>query len=81
MERDEYFMMTEINSDPELETYTSTMLLCEKCGNKSISRAVKCEGCSLIFFYKTFSDLPDKCPKCGYSPTEQFQNMRKGKGK
>ena len=81
MDMDEYFMMTEENLGPEQETHTPALRICEKCGKKSISKAVKCNECSLIFFYETSSDLPDKCPKCGYSSTEQFQNMRKQKDK
>lgn len=47
-------------------------LICKKCGEPGVYRAVKCEKCGLVFEIGTIPrDFEDRCPKCGYSKTEQ----------
>ncbi len=51
-------------------------LVCEKCGEESVYRAVKCEKCGLVFEkYPVHGDFADRCPECGYSKIEE--NRRK----
>ena len=47
-------------------------LPCQECGEKGAYRAVKCESCGNIFYYGASGPqaFPDKCPKCGFSATE-----------
>ena len=52
-------------------------LICEKCNQESIYRAVCCAKCGLVFengaiFEITLDikDYPDRCPKCRYSQRE-----------
>ncbi len=48
-------------------------LVCKECGEESIYRAIKCQKCGIIFFYGAVrDDLVDRCPECGYSPTEEI---------
>jgi len=51
-------------------------LVCEKCGEESVYRAVKCAKCGKIFFYGSAgsSDFADRCD-CGYSQIKE--NRRK----
>lgn len=43
-------------------------LVCEKCGEESVYRAVRCQKCGLIFSIGSVAgDFSDKCPQCGYS--------------
>ena len=47
---------------------------CEKCGEESVFAAIKCEKCDKIFFPGTVEGkYEDKCPECGYSPTEEAE--------
>ena len=60
-------------------------LTCKECGQDSLSRAVKCEKCGLVFFMGAsgFDDFQDRCPECGYSKIEEdrerAQEARKSK--
>jgi Zn finger protein HypA/HybF involved in hydrogenase expression len=47
---------------------------CSKCNQKSAYVAMKCEKCGNVFVpnYQS-SDGFDKCPKCGFSPSQQEQ--------
>ena len=65
----EYFTFLEKNTKPW--TMEKPPLVCEKCGEKSVYRAVKCEKCESIFEpgWKS-GDFEDRCPKCGYSKIE-----------
>ena len=69
IDRDIYLMSLQTTKTPQ-------PLICEKCKKPSAYGAVKCKKCEQVFFYNTFPDLPDKCPNCGYSPTEKFQNHK-----
>ena len=52
-------------------------LTCEKCGQASAYRAVKCEKCGIVFFYgRVPNDYADRCPECGYSKTESERKAR-----
>jgi predicted RNA-binding Zn-ribbon protein involved in translation (DUF1610 family) len=58
------------NTDPM--AMRQPAITCEKCGKKTGYRAMKCEKCNVVFFYgEVVNDFPDKCPKCGFSTTEQ----------
>jgi predicted RNA-binding Zn-ribbon protein involved in translation (DUF1610 family) len=47
-------------------------IVCPKCGEDSGYRAEKCEKCGLVFERGSVpNDLPDRCPKCGYSAIEE----------
>lgn len=47
-------------------------LICKECGKKKAYRAEKCEKDGTVFFYSSIpGDFPDRCPKCGYSKTEE----------
>lgn len=44
---------------------------CEKCGEESVYKAIKCKNCGEVFFpYEGSKDIEDKCPKCGFSETD-----------
>jgi len=47
-------------------------LICPKCGEPSVYKAVKCPMCGLVFetAWKR-GDFEDRCPKCGYSQIEK----------
>lgn len=52
------------------------ILTCPKCNQKSCMVATKCEKCETIFIPQMMTGqnpgaYPDKCPKCGYSPSEE----------
>lgn len=54
-------------------------MVCEKCGQQSIYRAVKCPNCQKVFFYgMSLTDFPDRCPFCDYSQTEELRNSARG---
>lgn len=45
---------------------------CPECGRKTIDRAVRCQNCDKVFFmYAVLNDFPDRCPYCGFSPSEK----------
>jgi len=45
---------------------------CPKCSRESVYLAYRCEKCGEIFFTSpTLGAQGDKCPKCGFSKTEQ----------
>ena len=71
MDIDNYLVSLQEHADPMSEITTPPPLVCEKCGQESVSRAVKCKKCELIFFYGTSTDFPDRCPECGYSSVEE----------
>jgi len=77
MDKAEYFRQIEelaLANPPEM--MQTPPLVCEKCGEKSVYRAVKCAKCGKIFFYGAAGtgDFPDRC-ECGYSQIEE--NRRK----
>lgn len=61
-------MLTSPPGDPRIK--------CEKCGKLTLRPAVKCPHCGTVFFENSVrGDLPDKCPKCGYSQTEETRKQ------
>jgi predicted RNA-binding Zn-ribbon protein involved in translation (DUF1610 family) len=59
-----------------LDKYRDGMIapgvICPKCGEKSGYRAIKCEKCGNVFEkVAALDDFSDRCPKCGYSATEE----------
>lgn len=66
----EYFKYIEKNTEPN--SLSPPPLICQKCGEESIYRAVKCAKCGLVFEEGTVrSDFLDRCAKCGYSKIEE----------
>jgi predicted Zn-ribbon and HTH transcriptional regulator len=69
MDRRDYFEALEALSQPG--EMSIPPLLCEKCGEQSVYRAVKCEKCGHLFFYTIKpGDFADRCPECGFSKIE-----------
>jgi predicted RNA-binding Zn-ribbon protein involved in translation (DUF1610 family) len=57
-------------------------VVCPKCGEDSGYRAEKCEKCGLVFERGSVpNDLPDRCPKCGYSAIEEARKKARSKKK
>jgi len=54
-------------------------LTCEQCGKPAVTEAMKCEKCEEVFRKGAVpGDYADKCPDCGYSPTEARYKERMG---
>lgn len=52
-------------------------LTCEKCGNDSAYRAIKCEKCGTIFRRVAGrGTFADRCPECGFSKTQEDISRR-----
>jgi len=52
---------------------------CKECGEASVYRAVKCGKCGHLFLYGSKGlDFADRCPKCGYSQTEEHRKAKGG---
>jgi ribosomal protein L40E len=65
----EYFEYVEKNYD--YQSPSAPALICQKCGERSVYRAVRCEKCGLVFETGSLpGDYNDRCPKCGYSKLE-----------
>jgi predicted Zn-ribbon and HTH transcriptional regulator len=66
----EYFKYVEKHADPR--STKPPALVCKKCGQKSVYRAVKCAKCGFTFERGTVpADFADRCPKCRYSKVEE----------
>jgi len=50
-------------------------IACPKCGQKDGYRAEKCGKCEFIFERVVTNDMPDRCPKCGYSAIEEMRKQ------
>ena len=76
MGKKSYFEAIEKNFDPDAET--APPLKCEKCGKLSAYRALKCPYCGTVFIRGIMgqNDLPDRCPKCRRSETEEIRKER-----
>jgi len=76
MDKKEYFEYVQTHARPG----GMEPLACEKCGENSIHRAVKCPECGTVFFYGQAGpqDFRDRCPKCNYSATEERRKARRG---
>jgi len=65
----QYFEYVEKHDDPSMGE--APPLICKKCGEHSVHRAVKCENCGLVFEMGTIrGDYQDRCPKCRHSKLE-----------
>ena len=79
----EYYEYLEKNTTATMMTVPA--LICTRCGELSVYRAIKCEKCGLVFeaSWKR-GDFEDRCPKCGYSKIEDERkraaNMRRKLG-
>ena len=52
-------------------TNTGGAVVCDKCGQDSAYKAIKCEKCGKVFVgVPTVEDYLDRCPECGYSKME-----------
>ena len=53
-------------------------LTCLKCGQEEAYTAVKCGKCGNTFFPDPtiYADFQDRCPKCGYSASEEKHKSR-----
>ena len=60
-----------IKSNPEISDLPA--LVCDKCGQRSVFKAIKCKKCDNFFFKGEAgaSDYSDRCTKCKFSPTEE----------
>jgi len=66
----EYHEFIQANADPR--SPMPPAMVCKKCRQKSVFRAVKCAKCGFVFERGTvLADFADRCPKCRYSKTEQ----------
>ncbi|HUT31635.1 MAG TPA: hypothetical protein VMX13_17735 [Sedimentisphaerales bacterium] len=75
----DYFVYVEKNQD--WRSAGAPALVCEICGEPSIYRAVKCEGCGFVFEMGSVPlDYQDRCPRCKFSRLEhdKKQNGRDG---
>ncbi len=55
------------------------VLLCKECGKKSLFKAVKCENCGKVFFWRQSgaNDFADRCPYCKHSAEAEKREKRK----
>ena len=74
----EYFEYLEEHGDPR--SPIPPALICEKCGQESVYRAIKCAKCDLVFERGTVErTFADQCPKCGYSQIREDRKAAAGK--
>jgi predicted RNA-binding Zn-ribbon protein involved in translation (DUF1610 family) len=71
MPKRDYFVWIEEHSNAA--TMSTPPLICEKCGEESGYRAVKCEKCGLVFFWGALGSdaYSDECPECGHSAVRE----------
>jgi len=77
MGRRDYYETLQKKADPFAST--TPPLLCSKCQQESLYAAEKCQNpqCGIVFFSGTIrGDLPDRCPKCKQSATEESRKKR-----
>jgi ribosomal protein L37E len=54
-------------------------IVCPKCSEESGYQAEKCEKCGFIFEIGSVpNDVKDRCPKCGYSASEEARKKARG---
>ena len=72
MDKEEYFKQEEEEKRLNSDAMGQLPITCQKCGEKSLFRAFKCDKCGEVFFYGAvgYNDFADRCPKCGYSALE-----------
>jgi ribosomal protein L40E len=58
---------------------TAPPIVCPKCGEESGYRAEKCGKCEFVFERGSVpNDVQDRCPKCGYSASEELRKKARG---
>ena len=70
MDKKEYFAsMKELYTPRAIE---APALVCEKCSEESVYRALKCPKCESVFEAGVAEDIQfeDRCPKCDFSQKE-----------
>ena len=76
MDLKDYYTALKENPDPN---YPSSIpaLVCEKCRQKSVYLAEKCEKCGLVFYLYSSGakDFKDRCPKCRFSKIEEEEKL------
>ena len=73
-----YFEEVQKRTNPLMMTQTPG-IMCEKCSKESVYRAEKCQNpeCGITFLSGIVQgDLPDRCPKCKQSATEESRKKR-----
>jgi len=81
IDKKKYYELVEEELRQHADEMGPLAITCEKCSQKSVFSAMKCEKCSEVFFSGEVSanDFPDRCPKCGHSTLEeQKKKGRKG---
>ena len=74
----EYFEYVEENMDRR--TLMAPAMTCKECGEPSVYRAIKCNGCGLVFEAGSVPrDFPDRCPKCAFSQMEKNRQEKRAK--
>ena len=78
IEKREYYKYLE--EHPGLSLAGPVAIECKKCGERAARRAIKCPNCGEVFFYGSVpGDFGDRCPKCGYSETEERKKRARQK--
>lgn len=79
MSEKQYFKGINERLNPMAMARSTPPLTCEKCSKDSLFRAEKCANpsCGTVFFRDSVpNDLPDRCPECGQSKTEESRRKR-----
>ena len=64
MEKHEYYKYIQENRNPL--SLSAPPMICEKCGEKSAYKVIRCEKCDIVFSpFAARGDFADICPKCG----------------
>jgi len=79
MSKKAYFKYIKEHADPMAST--TPPLICKECGELSAYRAEKCGNpdCGIVFIQGSSGpgEPADRCPKCGFSATEESRKRRK----
>jgi len=73
MSKRAFYQYMDENPNPNPEG-PPPLLPCEKCGRKSVLRAMKCDKCGKVFIKGAIKgDFADRCPECKYSKIEDLR--------
>ncbi len=78
MSEKQYFKQVQERFNPMARS--TPAVPCEKCGENSVFRAIKCvnPSCGEIFFRDSVpGDIFDRCPKCKHSETIEIREKRR----